>query len=90
MKKITILVAILSIAITSGCDSTSEESNTTNLPRLGKNTRMQKDVPYIVNKGDIIEKLSSTPEIKIESDLERGVTTATLINGEASIIRDSF
>ncbi len=53
----------------------------------GTNTRMQRDLPYEVNKGDQIEKISQNPELKIESNLQSGKTTVTLLNGEAALIK---
>jgi len=46
---------------------------------------MQKDTEYVVSKGDIIEKLSTTPELEISIDKFTGKTTVTLKDGEARI-----
>ena len=46
---------------------------------------MQKDTSYVIAKGNIIEKLSSAPEIEISIDKYTGKTKVTLKNGEARI-----
>ena len=86
MKKTNIfLVSLISIFTFTGCgDNKSPFDYSSN---LGRNIRMEKNKPYEVKKGDQIEKISENPELRIEANLTSGMTTVTLINGEASIIK---
>ena len=86
MKKIVlILSSTLSLFLFTACGSSTPEQYT-NQENLGTNIRMQRGVPYEVKKGDEIEKLSSNPKLKIDTNLSSGKTTVTLIDGEAAII----
>ena len=50
---------------------------------------MEINTPYIVQKGDEIEKLSDNTELKIDSNLVSGKSVVTLLRGSASIISSS-
>lgn len=80
------VTCIASLYITGCGGDSSTTQNTTK--ESSTNTRMQRDLPYEVNKGDQIEKISQNPELKIESNLQSGKTTVTLINGEAALIKE--
>ncbi len=87
-KKLNLVMVILVTIIFTGCGGTStnsEISNTSN--NLGTNIRMERDKQYTIEKGDQIEKLSENPKLKIDSNLDTGVTTVTLLSGSAAIIR---
>jgi len=87
-KKINLLIATLLAIGFSGCGSTSTDANIrNNSSDLGSNTRMERDKPYTVEKGDQIEKISENPKLKIESNLDNGKSTVTLLSGSAAIIR---
>ena len=91
--KISYLISILAIFIFSGCgggDSVSSNaSNETpnNIKQKIETINMQKNRAYIVKKGDKIEKVSSNPVIKMQSELGSDKTVVTLISGEAKIIK---
>jgi len=82
-KFVKLFIVALSLAFV-GCQSDSTVSDKND---YGTNIRMAKGVTYKIEKGDEIEKISDNPEIKIESNLDTGETNATLLSGEASIIR---
>jgi len=87
MKKIIILnIAFVSSLLFTGCGGGS--SPLSSRQDLGINTRMEKNKAYEVNEGDKVEKISDNPEIKVDSDLDSGKTTVTLISGEAAIIKN--
>ncbi len=46
---------------------------------------MQKDTSYVISKGNMIEKISTAPEVEISIDKYTGQTKVTLKNGEARI-----
>ena len=46
--------------------------------------------PYTIHKGETISKVSLEPKLTIETNLETGETTATLLEGEAKIKKSSF
>ena len=89
-KKINIILSILAVITFSGCGGSTNSSTTaTNNSDVGKNTRMEINTPYIVQKGDEIEKLSDNTELKIDSNLVSGKSVVTLLRGSASIISSS-
>ncbi len=88
MKNITKLTLIFaSLILFSGCGDGSSTIKNSIDNNYGTNQRMIVGEEYIVNRGDEIEKLSSNPKIKIVTNLEKNITTATLISGEAAIIK---
>ena len=84
MKLLKFLTAVYTLLLLSGCGGSSSTKLKSD---LGSNIRMAKGVPYEVNKGDQIEKISDNPNLKIESNLDSGKTVVTLISGEAAIIK---
>ena len=86
MKLLKYLVVIYILFLINGCNNDDKNKNKLK-PNLGQNIRMEKGVPYEVNKGDQIEKISDNPNLKIESNLETGKTVVMLISGEAAIIK---
>jgi hypothetical protein len=72
-------------ALVGSNDTSTKRDASANL--VPTNVRMQRDIPYTINKGDEIEKLSANPKIKLESDLNSGKTIVTLLSGEAAIIK---
>ena len=51
----------------------------------GQYVNMKPGVEYTVSKGDVIEKISTKPEVKIDIDKFTGKTKIKLISGEAKI-----
>jgi uncharacterized protein YcfL len=92
MKK-SYLIVVISL-IFSGCGGSSSDKiasiknqNNSIKPTL-KTIDMKKDRAYIIKKGDKIEKISSNPVIKMQSELGSDKTTVTLISGKAKIIKN--
>ena len=46
---------------------------------------MKIGIIYMMKKGETIKKVSSEPKLLIETDIETGETTATLLEGKANI-----
>lgn len=87
-KKINILISALLAVSFSGCGSSSTDANIRDTAsNLGSNIRMERNKPYSVEKGDQIEKISENPKLKIDSNLDTGKSTITLLSGSAAIIR---
>ena len=87
-KKINIIITALLAVGFSGCVSTSTDANMLDsTSNLGSNIRMERNKPYVVEKGDQIEKISENPKLKIDSNLDTGKSTITLLSGSAAIIR---
>ena len=87
-KKINIIITALLAVGFSGCGSTSTDANMLDsTSNLGSNIRMERNKPYVVEKGDQIEKISENPKLKIDSNLDTGKSTITLLSGSAAIIR---
>jgi len=86
---LTLMIASLFSACGGGSSTTpSQESiNSTTDIVTQKSERMVVGKEYQIYKGDEIEKVSSEPQIEIVTDLEKNSTTATLLSGEANIIR---
>jgi len=51
---------------------------------------MELNKAYVMSKGESIKKISSNPKIVLETNLETGETTATLLKGEAKIKKSSI
>lgn len=83
IKIVTVLSAIFAL---SGCNNSSTKTAVVS-ENLGKNISMVTNKAYVIKKGDVIEKISSNPELKMSSNLATGETTVTLLSGDASIIR---
>lgn len=73
MKIFKLLILLLVTLIITACGS----GNTTDTMIPGK--------PYIMNEGEVIVKGSNETVVVLETDIETGVTTATLQSGSASI-----
>ncbi len=69
------------------------EDNNTDLMKptsLGDLINMEINITYIMQEGDSIIKISDTPKIVITTNIDTGITTATLISGIAKIKEDSL
>ena len=71
----------------SGCGDDSKSAVVVDGSEVSKNIRMERGKAYRIQKGDRIEKISENPELKVDSDLDKGESTVTLLSGEAAIIR---
>jgi len=95
MKKNLLISSLIASALAfTGCgegesNSSSSESSLPNVSGMlptGSNKSMVKNKPYTMEEGNTIVKKSDAPEILLDVDQQTGVTTATLISGEAEII----
>lgn len=87
-KKINLLLSALLALSLSGCGTSSDNSTVSaDSSDVGSNIRMERNVPYVAQKGDEIEKISENPKLKIDSNLATGKSVITLISGSAAIIR---
>ncbi len=80
-------LVIITILYFSGCGGSSVSNEMGNSMTTNKEIIMEQNKKYAVNRGDKIVKLSSSPKIKIEADLENNKSYATLLSGAAKIIR---
>ena len=90
MKKLKVSLLFIGVTlIFNACGSSSLKGDYSEniVKEYGQNERMIKNKEYIINKNDEIEKISPAPKIEIKNDLEKNITTAKLISGEAAIIR---
>ncbi len=97
--KIKYIIALLIVAIFSGCggsdsssaikkDSSNEAFEDKSIKKEEPNIIvMQKNRAYFIEKGDKIVKVSSSPIIKIQAELGNKKTAVTLVSGEAKIIK---
>jgi len=85
-KKINLLIGALLAIGFSGCGSTSTDMNN-NVSDVDNNIRMERNKSYDIEKGDKIEKISENPKIKIDSNLDTGKSSVTLLSGSAVIIK---
>ena len=87
-KKINLVISALLAVSFSGCGGSSTDTNIRDTAsNLGSNIRMERNKPYSIEKGDQIEKISENPKLKIDSNLDTGKSTVTLLSGSAAIIR---
>ena len=87
-KKINLLISALVALSLSGCGGSSDNSTVSaDNSNVGSNIRMERNVQYVVKKGDEIEKISENPKLKINSNLLTGKSVVTLLSGSAAIIR---
>ena len=85
MKKETIFLVGL---LLTGCQNEDSKNISSKSSSFGKQEeRMVIGKTYNINSGDEIVKLSSNPKLLIESNLELNTTQATLIEGEALLIK---
>jgi len=88
--KQSILTVLFSsiIVLLSGCgDESTSHRSSTYTPSTPENIPMELNRTYTINKGDTIKKIDEEAVIKIVSDLNHSKTTATLLKGEADIVR---
>ena len=67
----------------------NDKDNTVETNRLNEK-KMKIGIIYMMKKGETIKKISSEPKLVIETDIETGETTATLLEGEAKIKKSSI
>jgi len=103
MKKNLLYIGLMATAMLfTACsgDSSSEQSNPQGsaqesadeqMETTNRNEKvMELNKAYTMSKGETIKKISSTSKIVLETSLETGETTATLVEGEAKIKKSSI
>jgi len=85
-KSLAIFILMITVLFTACGGGGSSDSGASTPPSTSTSVSMVIDQVYTMSAGESIEKDSEPTEVVLETDINTGVTQATLTSGSASLV----